>query len=157
MDSRADLADDDGRGGLEDDVGDEEDKGDDGLGVMRLRDHVLPSKPCFRGATHISVADQHQVLAHIGEDGGSKIGAIHKRHAVHEADRGDEAAVDPADNLLLLLGAELGLGDRDGVSLSLDRIPRIGQVHGDLLAVMLHCDDWRWRAVGRVYRVYVSR
>jgi hypothetical protein len=82
--ARSDLAQDDGGGRLQQDVGDEEDENDD----------------------RVAFSDELEVDAHSGDDCDTRVGAVHQRDAVHASECQDQASVDSPDDLLLLLRGE---------------------------------------------------
>jgi hypothetical protein len=85
MGARADSSDNDGRWGLEDNICGEEDE----IGNV------------------ISHANQVQLDAHARNVGGAHVGPVHETNAVENADGGDEAAIDAANNAALLLRCEI--------------------------------------------------
>src|SRR4051812_38012194 len=101
MDAWADLAHNDGRGRLAEDVGDEEDERDDGLSNTASGARASWKGGGFTrcGTSYIAVADELQLLGHAGDVGSAQIRPVHERHAVHEADGDDEAAVDAPDDV----------------------------------------------------------
>jgi hypothetical protein len=116
MDAGAQLADHNGGGWLEDDVGDEEDE---------VGNVVVQSL-------------ETELDVHAGDSGGAHVGAVHQTDAVHGAANQNQTAVGPADDCLLLGEGEavvdivIGLGEGGIVDVAgLVLLFRLVVCHGD--------------------------
>ena len=89
MDTRADLADDNGRWRLEEGVGDEEDERDNtlGCGNERQRERERRGRQARQwGGTHILIAIHFEIFAQAGDAGRGEVRPIDQTHAVQHAD-----------------------------------------------------------------------
>lgn len=150
VEAGTDLTNEDRGWSLEEDVGDEENQVGNVLRGGRPGQLELLTRPSEGSRwswgsgkkTYIAEAGQRQLDAHASNVGGAHIGAVHQTHAVHGANRDDEASVNAADDAALLGGREamanvlLVLFELDGrlnvlvVRLLLQRHALLRVVHG---------------------------